>query len=113
MPLKALTLPTRVRVNGSALPRARIRRTTMTATSFTSSTALRPATSGVFGRFVRRIAMWMRAVAADWDRRAARKALYQLDDRALRDIGLSRCQIERAVHALELLDLARLEDHGG
>ena len=49
----------------------------------------------------------MRGVAAEWDRRAAMKALHQLDDRALRDIGLSRCQIERAVHGLDLLDLAR------
>jgi len=79
----------------------------MTATSFTSSPALRPATSGVFGRFAHRIAIWMRGVAAEWDRRAAMKALHQLDDRALRDIGLSRCQIERAVHGLDLLDLAR------
>jgi|tagenome__1003787_1003787.scaffolds.fasta_scaffold20060399_2 uncharacterized protein YjiS (DUF1127 family) len=107
MPLKALTLPASVRVNGTPLPRAWIRRTTMTATSFTSSTPLRPAMSGVFGRFVRRIPTWMRAVAANWDRRAAMKALHQLDDRALRDIGLSRCQIERAVHGLDLPDLAR------
>ena len=49
----------------------------------------------------------MHAVAADWDRRAAMKALHQLDDRALRDIGLSRCQIESAVHGLDPLDQAR------
>src|SRR3954468_1138148 len=106
MPLKALTLPG-VRANGTALPRARIRRTTMTATSFTTSTAIRPATSAVLVRFVRRIGSWLAAVAADWDRRAAMKALHQLDDRALRDIGLSRCQIERAVHGRDLLDQAR------
>lgn len=80
----------------------------MSATSMTSTTTVRPATSGVFGRFVRQIMIWMRAVAADWNRRAAMKALHQLDDRALRDIGLSRCQIERAVHGLDPLDLARL-----
>ena len=80
----------------------------MTAASFTSSTAIQPATSGVFGKAVRRIAIWMRAIIADWNRRAAMKALHQLDDRALRDIGLSRCQIEQAVHGLDLLDLARL-----
>jgi len=103
----APTLTASVRANGTALPRAKPRRITMTATSLTSSTAIRPATSGVFGRFVRRIGIWMRAVAAEWNRRAAMKALHQLDDRALRDIGLSRCQIERAVHGLDLLDLAR------
>ena len=69
----------------------------MTATSFTTSTAIRPATSGMFVRFVRRIGSWMHAVAADWDRRAAMKALHQLDDRALRDIGIARCNIETAV----------------
>ena len=79
----------------------------MTATSFTSSTAVRPATSGGLARFVRRIGSWLRAVVADWDRRAAMKALHQLDDRALRDIGISRGQIERAVHGLDLLDQAR------
>jgi uncharacterized protein YjiS (DUF1127 family) len=79
----------------------------MTATSFTSPTAVRPATPGVLGRFVRRIGSWLRAVAADWDRQAAMKALHQLDDRALRDIGISRGQIERAVHGLDLLDQAR------
>jgi uncharacterized protein YjiS (DUF1127 family) len=107
MPLKVLTLQASVRANGFALSRARIRRTTMTATSFTTSTAIRPATSAVLVRFVRRIGSWLHAVAADWDRRAAMKALHQLDDRALRDIGLSRCQIERAVHGLDPLDQAR------
>lgn len=80
----------------------------MSATSMTSTTAVRPATSGVFGRLGRRIAIWIRAIAADWNRRAAMTALHQLDDRALRDIGISRGQIERAVHGLDLLDLARL-----
>ena len=80
----------------------------MIATSMTSTAAVRAAPSGALGRVGRRIAIWMRAIAADWNRRAAMKALHQLDDRALRDIGLSRCQIEQAVHGLDLLDLARL-----
>jgi uncharacterized protein YjiS (DUF1127 family) len=79
----------------------------MTATSFTTSTAARPATAGEFGRFVRSIAVWLRAVAVEWDRRAAMKALQQLDDRALRDIGISRSQIETAVHGRNLPDLTR------
>ncbi len=80
----------------------------MTATSFTSSTTIRPATSGVLVKFGRRIGLWLRAAAADWNRRAAMKDLYQLDDRALRDIGLSRCQIERAVHGIDPMDMTRL-----
>jgi len=79
----------------------------MTVTSFTSSTTIRPVTSGVFGRWARRIGVWARAFAAGWNRRAAMKDLHQLDDRALRDIGLSRCEIERAVHGFDRPDLAR------
>jgi uncharacterized protein YjiS (DUF1127 family) len=38
-----------------------------------------------------------RAFALHWHRRAAIKSLGELDDRALRDIGLQRCQIDAAV----------------
>jgi uncharacterized protein YjiS (DUF1127 family) len=79
----------------------------MTAASFTSSTTIQPATSGLFGRAARRIGIWVRAFATGWNRRAAMKDLHQLDDRALRDIGISRCEIERAVHGLDWPDLAR------
>ena len=37
-------------------------------------------------------------IARHFARRAAIKTLGELDDRALRDIGLLRCQIEAAVH---------------
>ena len=37
------------------------------------------------------------ALAAYLERRAAIKALRQLDDRALRDIGIVRCNIEAVV----------------
>jgi uncharacterized protein YjiS (DUF1127 family) len=37
------------------------------------------------------------ALAAYLERRAAMKALRQLDDRALRDIGIVRCNIEAVV----------------
>jgi uncharacterized protein YjiS (DUF1127 family) len=107
VPHKARTLTASVRADGMLLPHARTRRPKMTAASFTSSTAIQPATSGVFGRTARRIGIWVRALAAGWNRRAAMKDLYQLDDRALRDIGISRCQIERAVHGLDRPDLAR------
>ena len=38
------------------------------------------------------------AIASYFIRRAAAAALHELDDRALRDIGLARTQIEAAVH---------------
>jgi uncharacterized protein YjiS (DUF1127 family) len=37
------------------------------------------------------------ALATYWMRREAIKTLSELDDRALRDIGISRCHIEGAV----------------
>ena len=63
----------------------------------TLSPAAQRAISGSPGGFVRRIEGWAYALITYWDRRAAIKALQQLDDRALRDIGLSRCHIEAAV----------------
>ncbi len=50
-------------------------------------------------------ALWL---AAYLDRRAAVKALRQLDDRELRDIGLVRSHIEQAVFGLADPDLGRL-----
>ena len=44
--------------------------------------------SPVLGRICAPDRIWAHAVAAYWDRRAAIKALRQLDDRELRDIGL-------------------------
>jgi uncharacterized protein YjiS (DUF1127 family) len=37
-------------------------------------------------------------IARHFARRAAIRTLRELDDRALRDIGLLRCQIESAIH---------------
>jgi uncharacterized protein YjiS (DUF1127 family) len=54
--------------------------------------AKRPA---AFARFFG--ACWY-AIARHFARRTAIKTLGELDDRALRDIGLLRCQIEAAVH---------------
>ncbi len=56
-----------------------------------------PAISNLLGGLIRRIGIAAYALATYWERRAAIKALRQLDDRQLRDIGLSRCHIERAV----------------
>jgi uncharacterized protein YjiS (DUF1127 family) len=66
--------------------------------SATFSTTVRPevakrpaAFAGLFG------ACWC-GIARHFARRTAIKTLGELDDRALRDIGLLRCQIEAAVH---------------
>ena len=48
------------------------------------------------------------ALAAYLERRAAIKTLRQLDDRALRDIGIMRCHIEAAVTGAADLELGRL-----
>ena len=62
-----------------------------------SSASAQIAILGTPGGLIRRFEMWAHALVAYWHRRAAIKALRQLDDRALRDIGLARCQIEAAV----------------
>src|SRR6266536_371353 len=63
----------------------------------TFSPAAQPAISGSSGGLVRRIEGWAYALIAYWDRRVAIKTLHELDDRALRDIGIVRSQIEAAV----------------
>jgi uncharacterized protein YjiS (DUF1127 family) len=72
-----------------------------------SSTAAHPAVSGRVGGFVRWIGIWANALAAYLERRAAFKALQEMDDRGLRDIGLARCQIEDAVYGRTDRDLWR------
>lgn len=62
-----------------------------------SSAAAQTAIPGTSGGLIRRLGIWAHAFVAYWDRRAAVKALRELDDRALRDIGLARCHIEVAV----------------
>jgi uncharacterized protein YjiS (DUF1127 family) len=68
-----------------------------TMSSASASSAASAAIPGMPGGLIRRFGMWTHAFVAYWHRRAAIKALRQLDDRALRDIGLARCQIEAAV----------------
>lgn len=43
---------------------------------------------------------WVNGVVVYWARREAIKTLRQMDDRALRDIGIARSQIEAAVHGV-------------
>ncbi len=73
-----------------------------------SSAAAVPARFGTLGRLLRLLRVWGDALATYWVRREAIKTLRQLDDRALRDIGLSRCQIETAVTGDFDLELVRI-----
>jgi uncharacterized protein YjiS (DUF1127 family) len=63
------------------------------------STLFQPAVTVRPGRFVRRLFhAWARDIAHVFGRRAALRRLRELNDRELRDIGLSRGQIEAAVY---------------
>jgi uncharacterized protein YjiS (DUF1127 family) len=64
------------------------------------STAAQRSASGAWSGFVRAIEIWADRLAAHWVRRAAIKTLHELDDRALRDIGLARDQIETAIYEI-------------
>ena len=65
----------------------------MTTIYTTAQTA--PATA--LGGFTRAFANLANALAAHWVRREAIKALRGMDDRELRDIGITRSRIEEAV----------------
>jgi uncharacterized protein YjiS (DUF1127 family) len=73
-----------------------------------SQAATRPAISFNSGGFLRRLGTWAHTLAAFLDRRAAMKVLRQMDDRELRDIGLTRSRIEQAVCGVPDPDLGRL-----
>ena len=72
-----------------------------------SQAAARAAIPATPGGMIRRAGILVHAVMTYWHRRAAIKALHELDDRALRDIGLARCHIEAAVRGVPDPDLAR------
>ena len=57
---------------------------------------------------LRRLGTWAYWIVAYLDRRAAVKALRQLDDRELRDIGLVRSHIDQAVWGLVDQERGRL-----
>lgn len=62
-----------------------------------SSTTAQSATPSLAGGLIRWLETKANNFAAHWVRREAIKELQRLDDRALRDIGISRSQIETAV----------------
>jgi len=72
------------------------------------SAAAPPAQSSILGGLFRLLRAWGDALATYWVRREAIKTLRQLDDRTLRDIGLSRCQIDTAVAGNLDLELVRV-----
>jgi len=73
-----------------------------------SQAAAQPAMSLISGGFLRRFGIWAHALVTHLDRRAAIKTLRQMDDRELRDIGLTRSHIEDAVCGFADPDLGRL-----
>ena len=60
------------------------------------------------GGFFRRFGIWAQAIVDFLHRRAAIKTLRQMNDRELRDIGLTRSQIEDAVFGYANPDVWRL-----
>ncbi|GIQ75204.1 DUF1127 domain-containing protein [Bradyrhizobium sp. RD5-C2] len=73
-----------------------------------SSAAASPVRSSMMGGLLRLLRSWGDALATYWVRREAIKTLRQLDDRTLRDIGISRCQIEPAVTGDFDMELVRI-----
>jgi uncharacterized protein YjiS (DUF1127 family) len=84
----------RVRANGPFGPRETSPEEKMTTLS---PTAAQPGSQASPGGFVRWIERGAYVLLDYLERRAAIKTLRELDDRALKDIGLARCQIEAAV----------------
>jgi uncharacterized protein YjiS (DUF1127 family) len=73
------------------------------------STIIWPAVTKRPGAFSRLLNTCCQGIAGYFVRRAATATLRELDDRALRDIGLERSQIEAAVHGfIALSDQARM-----
>lgn len=76
----------------------------MTTISQTAGRSLRPSSSG---GFISALAHAASALFNRLERRSAVKTLNELDDRALRDIGITRSQIEDAVYGQFKAELTR------
>lgn len=76
----------------------------MTTISQTAGRNLRPSSTG---GFFRTLATGARALFDRLEQRSAVKTLNELDDRALRDIGITRSQIEDAVYGQFKAELTR------
>jgi uncharacterized protein YjiS (DUF1127 family) len=73
-----------------------------------SSAAGQPASEGSPAGLGRWLGSWAYALVTYWARRQAIKVLSEMDDRALRDIGIARSQIEAAVGGTLTPGMARL-----
>ncbi|MBR1324644.1 MULTISPECIES: DUF1127 domain-containing protein [Bradyrhizobium] len=76
----------------------------MTTISQTAGRSLRPSSTGGFFATLAQAAY---ALFNRLERRSAVKTLNELDDRALRDIGITRSQIEDAVYGQVKAELTR------
>jgi uncharacterized protein YjiS (DUF1127 family) len=65
-----------------------------------SSAAGQPASQSSPAGLARLLGSWAHGLVSYWARREAIKVLSEMDDRALRDIGIARGQIEAAVHGV-------------
>jgi uncharacterized protein YjiS (DUF1127 family) len=65
-----------------------------------SSAAGQPASQSSPAALARLLGSWAHGLVSYWARREAIKVLSEMDDRALRDIGIARGQIEAAVHGV-------------
>ena len=73
-----------------------------------SRTAGQPVISSAMGGFFRLLGKWVNGVVNHLARRQAIQTLHELDDRALRDIGIERSRIEAAVRGNVNPDLSRI-----
>lgn len=73
-----------------------------------SSAASQPASQSSPAGLARLLGSWATGFVTYWARREAIKVLSELDDRALRDIGIARSQIEAAVGGALNPGMARL-----
>ena len=73
-----------------------------------SRTAGQPVISSAIGGFFRLLGKWVSDVVSHLARRQAIQTLNELDDRALRDIGIQRSGIESAVRGTMHPDLGRM-----
>jgi len=73
-----------------------------------SRTAGQPVISSTMGGFFRLLGKWVNGVVSHLARRQAIQTLHELDDRALRDIGIERSRIESAVRGTVDPDFGRI-----
>ncbi len=81
--------------------------------SATLSTIFRPGAMTRPGGFIRLLRTWAGDIRHYFVRRAAVRSLREYSDRELRDIGLTRSQIEAAVHGFMPLPDRQGRDGGG